>query len=113
MTIKGFTEPASFLEAARRQLEAMEVRGEPGIPLVETGPRAGQPRRKILKVKDKQVVGFPLQVTELTAEESIRLQEAGLGGRGKMGGGFFGAMKGKSWANYSQNRLRTTRKSRS
>jgi CRISPR-associated protein Cas6 len=92
VTIKGFTEPGPFLDAARRQLDALRVSNQAAIPQVLEGPRAGQPRRRIVRVKDKRVVGFPVIVSELTAEESIRLQESGLGGRGKMGCGFFGAM---------------------
>jgi CRISPR-associated protein Cas6 len=89
VTIKGFTEPAEFLAAARRQLDALEVQGAAGIPLADTGVHAGKPRRRVLLVRGKRVVGFPLLVTELSAEESLRLQEHGLGGRGKMGCGFF------------------------
>jgi hypothetical protein len=90
---KRYLDPAEFLAGARKQLEALEIRGEPGIPLNTTGPRAGQPRRHVLRVHDKQVVGFSLQVTGLTAEESVRLQEEGVGGRGKMGCGFFVPMR--------------------
>jgi CRISPR-associated protein Cas6 len=89
VTIKGFTEPGPFVEAARRQLDELKITGEAGIPLITTGPRTGQPRRRILRIKDKRVVGFSLQVTALTAEESITLQEHGLGGRRRMGCGFF------------------------
>jgi CRISPR-associated protein Cas6 len=92
VTIKGFTEPAPFLDAARRQLDALGIRGEVGIPRVLEGPRAGQPRRHILRVKDKRIVGFPVIVSALTAHESVCLQESGLGGRGKMGCGFFGPL---------------------
>jgi CRISPR-associated protein Cas6 len=93
VTIKGFTEPGPFLEAVRRQLGALDTAGQPDIPKVAEGPRAGQLRRRIMRVKDKRVVGFPLIVSGLTAEQSIRLQESGLGGRGKMGCGFFGAIR--------------------
>jgi CRISPR-associated protein Cas6 len=93
VSIKGFTEPGPFLEAARRQLGALDMAGEPDIPQVLEGPRAGQPRRRVIRVRDKRVVGFPLIVSGLTAAESVRLQESGLGGRGKMGCGFFGAMR--------------------
>ena len=93
VTIKGFTEPGPFLDAARRQLDALRVSNQAAIPQVLEGPRAGQPRRRILRIKDKRVVGFPVIVSELTGEESLRLQESGLGGRGKMGCGFFGALK--------------------
>jgi len=89
VTIKGFTEPAGFLEAVARQMDALAIRGKADIPTHQIGPHAGQPRRRIVRIKDKKVVGFPLVVAELTAEESIRLQESGLGGRGKMGCGFF------------------------
>jgi CRISPR-associated endonuclease/helicase Cas3 len=89
VTIKGFLEPALFLEAVRRQLDALNIQGEPGIPLTKTGKRKGLPHRHVLRIKDKQVVGFAVQVMALTAEESIRLQEAGIGGRGHLGCGFF------------------------
>lgn len=46
-------------------------------------------RRRTFEVHGKQVVGYSVMVSELTAEESITLQEAGLGGRRKMGCGFF------------------------
>lgn len=94
VTIKGFTEPAEFVEAARRQLDALNVAGELGIPLIESGTRAGQPRRRVLRIKGKQVVGYSLQVTGLTAADSITLQEAGLGGRRKLGCGFFVPIRG-------------------
>jgi CRISPR-associated protein Cas6 len=89
VTIKGFTEPLDFVAAARRQLDALEIGGELGIPLAQTGEHQGKPRRRVLRVRGKKVVGFPLQVTQLSADESLRLQEHGLGGRGKMGCGFF------------------------
>jgi CRISPR-associated protein Cas6 len=89
VTIKGFTDPNGFFEAARRQFDALEIKGESGIPLTASGEHAGEPRRRILRIKDKKVVGFALQVTELTADESLRLQEHGIGGRRKMGCGFF------------------------
>jgi CRISPR-associated protein Cas6 len=70
-------------------LDALGVAGEAGIPLVDAGPHEGKPRRRVLRIKEKKVVGFPLRVTGLTAEESITLQEQGVGGRSKMGCGFF------------------------
>jgi CRISPR-associated protein Cas6 len=42
-----------------------------------------------MRVKDKLVVCFPLLVHDLSPEESLRLQEEGLGGRRRMGGGVF------------------------
>ena len=46
-------------------------------------------KRRTFGVHGKQVVGYSLMVHELTAEESITIQEIGLGGRRKMGCGFF------------------------
>lgn len=78
-----------FLAAARRQLAALGVAGEPALPLIQTGPRAGQPRRRVVRVRGQTHAGYALVVAGLTAEESIRLQEAGLGGRRLMGCGLF------------------------
>jgi len=78
VTIKGFMEPAEFLEAAKRQLEKIEVQAE-----LQIG------ERRTFRIKDKQVVGFELAATGLDAEDSIRLQENGLGGRRHMGCGVF------------------------
>jgi CRISPR-associated protein Cas6 len=83
VTIKGFLEEASFLDAAKRQLQGLNINGE--IHLGE---------RRTFRVKDKQVVGFELAVTGLTAEESFTLQEHGLGGRRRMGCGVFVPWRG-------------------
>lgn len=78
VTIKGFLEETTFLEAVKRQLQGLDVICD---------ARLGQ--RRTFRVKDKQVVGFEITVTGLTAEGSVRLQENGLGGRRKMGCGVF------------------------
>ena len=89
VTFNHSKEPERFLEVARQKLAALGIVGEVGIPLISGGPRQGEPRRKILRIKDRRVIGFSLLVTGLTAEESLRLQEEGLGGRTRMGCGFF------------------------
>lgn len=78
VTIKGFMEPEQFLDAARRQLETMCATAK--LQLGE---------RRTFRVKDKQVVGFEMLATELAAEDSIKLQEVGIGGRRRMGCGVF------------------------
>lgn len=78
VTIKGFMEESPFLEAAKRQLQSLSVTGE--VLLGE---------RRTFRIKEKQVVGFEVAVTGLTAEESLTLQEHGLGGRRRMGCGVF------------------------
>ena len=96
VTIKGFMEPDAFLDAAQRQLDELGIRGKLGIPVLQNGSRSNEPRRKVMRIREKKVVGFALHATELTAEESIRLQEHGIGGRRKMGCGFFCPLKGGS-----------------
>ena len=78
VTIKGFLEEEDFLEAVRRQLQNLDIACETML---------GQ--RRTLRVKEKQVVGFEVFATKLTAEESLILQENGLGGRRRMGCGVF------------------------
>lgn len=78
VTIKGFLEAAELLEAARRQLDNLNVACEPMV---------GQ--RRTFRVRDKQVVGFEVVAFGLAPDDSVRLQENGLGGRRKMGCGVF------------------------
>lgn len=97
VVIKGFMEPGVFLEAARRQAVAFGIGGRlalvarsfPGAVEGRTARAAGEPIRRTLRIRDKTVVGFALAATELSAEESLRLQEAGLGGRRRFGCGVF------------------------
>lgn len=83
VTIKGFMEEAAFVAAAQRQLATSGIAGE-----LHRGDR------RTFRVKDKQVVGFEIGITGLTAEESLTLQEKGLGGRRRMGCGVFVPTKG-------------------
>ncbi len=78
VTIKGFLQEDEFLAAAKRQLEQLDIKGQAHLGT-----------RRTFRVRDKQVVGFEMGVTQLTAEESLTLQEQGLGGRRKMGCGVF------------------------
>jgi CRISPR-associated protein Cas6 len=93
VTIKGFMAPEEFLAAAGRQLDELGIRGKLGIPVHHGAPRVNEPRRKVMRIREKKVVGFPLHATELSAEDSLRLQEHGLGGRRKMGCGFFAPLR--------------------
>lgn len=78
VTIKGFMEPGPFLEAARRQVQDMEV-----VADLQVG------KRRTLCVKGTQVVGFEVLAAHLSAEDSVHLQEVGIGGRRRMGCGVF------------------------
>ena len=91
VTIKGYTEPQSFLEAAQRQLEALEIDGRIGIPANDQG----EPKRLTLKINKAEqkrsytIIGFGVVVDNLSSEDSIKLQAYGLGGKRRMGCGVF------------------------
>jgi CRISPR-associated protein Cas6 len=51
-------------------------------------------RRRVVRIKDKTVVGYGVRVAGLNVEESLRLQEHGLGGRRKLGCGVFVPVRG-------------------
>jgi CRISPR-associated protein Cas6 len=70
----------SFLPAVRRQLDALPISAEAPVTIG---------RRRTLRIKDKEVIGFEVLVEGLTADESLVLQEHGLGGRRHMGCGVF------------------------
>jgi CRISPR-associated protein Cas6 len=89
VTIKNYQEPQSFLEAARGQLAALGIVGEAIVPL----DAEGKPARKTIKIKTYSVVGFGLEVSGLSEEDSIKLQISGLGGKHRMGCGVFVPMK--------------------
>lgn len=85
VVIKGFQEPEPFLEAVYRQLAIHDIRADVNIPT----DVQGNPQRRIIRIQDRNVVGFPLIVSNLTAESSLLVQALGVGGRGKLGAGFF------------------------
>ena len=76
VTTKNGEDESRFDAEIQRQLDTLNIKGKPA-----------RGARRIVTIKDKKVVGYSLLVSELTAEESIRLQEQGLGGRRKMGCG--------------------------
>jgi CRISPR-associated protein Cas6 len=85
VVIKGFQDPEPFLEAARRQLQALEITGTLNIPTHATG----EVDRKVIKIKRYSVVGFGLEIADLNEEDSLKLQILGIGGKRKMGCGIF------------------------
>jgi CRISPR-associated protein Cas6 len=85
VVIKKFLEPEPFLEAAKRQLNELEIQGRATIPM----NKEGEPDRKAIKIKRYSVVGFGLEVADLSDEDSIKLQVHGLGGKRRMGCGIF------------------------
>ena len=77
----------------RKQLEDRGVHGEPQLLAHRAGARQGQPLRRVIRIKGETHVGYAMLVEGLTAEESIVLQERGLGGRRLMGCGLFLPLK--------------------
>jgi CRISPR-associated protein Cas6 len=83
------TDPKQVLDSARKQLQYHQIAAQPEL-IPSTDPRTeGQPARRVLRIKGRKIVGYALRVAGLTAEESIRLQGAGLGGRRRFGCGVF------------------------
>jgi CRISPR-associated protein Cas6 len=91
-------EPESFLQAVQRQLDSMDIKGRPflveqaDVAEVNRDAKSGTRSpvlRRTIRIRDKEIVGFALRVEELTAEESILLQEKGIGGRRRFGCGIF------------------------
>lgn len=90
VTTRNGNDPARFDAEIARQLAALGIRGRVlRVPQNAQPPGGRDPSRRIFRLKDKRIVGYSMLATELTAEESIRLQERGLGGRRRMGCGVF------------------------
>ncbi len=85
VTIKGYTEPQSFLGAAERQLQALDINANIGIPANDEG----EPKRLTLKIQKYTIVGFSVVVSDLNPDDSIKLQVHGLGGKRRLGCGVF------------------------
>jgi CRISPR-associated protein Cas6 len=96
--IKGFTQGPQFLEATRRQLEAMDIRGTPYLIEQPEVMEANRDReggsqspylRRTVRIRDKEIVGFALAIWNLEPRDSVALQEKGIGGRRRFGCGLF------------------------
>lgn len=99
VTIKGFQDPEPFLEAAKRQAASLNIQGE--VMLVPIGKAVSAEGhftdlenrcpfiRRTIRIDGREIVGFAVRVTGLTAGESLDLQEQGLGGRRRFGCGIF------------------------
>jgi CRISPR-associated protein Cas6 len=89
VTIKHATDEDSFLRAAHRQAQELGVTARLAIPRHTLGRREGEARRHVLRIKSTCVICFPLLVHDLSPTDSLTVQERGLGGRRRMGGGIF------------------------
>ena len=84
VVIKGYEEPNGFLEAAKRQIEALSIKAD--LKLISK--KDGTAKPKTIKVR-QIIVGFGIEANNLSEADSIILQKRGLGGKQKMGCGVF------------------------
>jgi CRISPR-associated protein Cas6 len=69
-----------FADAARRQLAEAGLSESVALSIG---------KRRTMRVKQRELVGYEVLVEDLTAEESVALQERGVGGKRHMGCGVF------------------------
>ena len=89
VVIKGFQDSTNFIEAVQRQLDNLEIQGK--IELLTR--QDGTPQRRQLTInkegKQFKIRGFGVKISELNPEDSLTLQEQGIGGKRKMMCGIF------------------------
>ena len=76
VTIKNGTDPERFTKELRRKLEAFAVSAEAQVTLG---------KRRTIRIKDKEVVGYEVIIEALTAEESLAIQENQTNGPPELG----------------------------
>ncbi len=89
VTIKGFMDRHSFQEALMRKISELGIRAQPRIPEALNAAQRGDPGRRVARIKGMRIVGFEVLFSDLESHESLALLANGLGGRQKMGCGFF------------------------
>jgi CRISPR-associated protein Cas6 len=87
VTFRGVVDPVEFEATVKRHLVEHQIAGEPTLVPGTRAPWTGQPMRRVFRVKEKRIVGYSVRIQGLSAEESLRIQEVGLGGRRRMGCG--------------------------
>ncbi len=76
--------PDRFLVAATRQLSENGINGRISLLL-----KKGALKRQVLLVKNRKIPGYGVEVSGLSEDDSLKLQTLGLGGKKKMGAGYF------------------------
>ncbi len=89
VVIRRCIEPQVFLEAAQRQLRELDIQGN--IKLLKKKNGQLQCRQLVMKKKEGTfpIRGYGVEVTDLNDEDSIKLQQQGIGGKHKMMCGVF------------------------
>lgn len=77
--------PRYFLESCQKGLENLEIEAQPFIDSNEDGDLA----RRAITIRQRKVVGYGVVVEGLKADDSLKLQRFGLGGRKHFGCGWF------------------------
>ncbi|BAY33504.1 CRISPR-associated protein, Cas6-related [Nostoc carneum NIES-2107] len=82
--ITGFQDSTNFIEAVQRQLDNKGIQGK--IEFLTRQDGTPQKRQLTINQKGKQfkVRGFGIKISSLTPEDSLTLQEQGIGGKRKM-----------------------------
>lgn len=94
VTFKNADTPERFLATAQVKLADLGVNGKLQLPVHVQGERVGTPVRRVVRVRGVSIPGYSLIVAELSSSDSLLLQESGLGGRTRLGCGFFTPIKG-------------------
>ena len=89
VTFKNALTPSGFLKTAHEKLSLLGVKGQPTIPVEIAGAHAGEPKRKVIRIKGLSIIGYSLLISGLSENDSMILQEKGLGGKTRIGCGFF------------------------
>lgn len=76
--------PDRFLAVATRQLSDRGIKGRISLLL-----KNGMLDRRVLRIKNRKIPGYGVKVFGLSPADSLKLQVVGLGGKRKMGCGFF------------------------
>jgi len=77
-----------YLTAIKLQLDTMNIRGDVWIDDNRDSHNREYSRR-VIHIKQKAIVCYSAYVRNLSEEDSLRLQEVGIGGRRRMGCGLF------------------------
>lgn len=86
VTIKNSWEPDKFLASVTEQLNNLGISGLASVSL----DKQGNICRKTIKIKQYQIIGFTTEISGLSDQDSLKLQQWGIGGKRHMGCGFFG-----------------------
>lgn len=89
VTIGRVIDPEALEASASAQLASLGIPTRPRLVPSTDPTRLGQPMRRVIRIKGCKIVGYALAVEGLTAEESLTVQEQGIGSRRRMGCGVF------------------------